>query len=323
VERSPVDRDALEAFVAVARAGTVRAAADGLGRTQPSISARIATLEAAWGVRLFYRRPRGMRTTPEGERLLPLAARALAAFEAVDRDARGAVAADDEVRVGAGDALGRVVLPTALRRLQREHPAASFRIVEGPGTRLLDALRGGRIDVALVAAPDPGSDDDARDLEVEPLVESPVVLLVPASTSSARTAVRLSTLATRRLVTLHPGSTFRAGLERAFARAGVPFRPAVEVGSLSLVRRYVAAGLGVAPVPEVAFRGREASTGVRPATLDGVPPAVYRVVRRAAAPLSPPARRLIDLLHDTASGPPSGSRRDPPDDRNRPLARRR
>ena len=126
MEPAGVDRDALEAFVAVARTGTVRAAADALGRTQPSISARLAALEAAWAVRLFYRRPRGMRPTPEAERLLPLAARALAALDEVDRDARGAVAADDEVRVGAGDALGRVLLPAALKRLLRAHPGASL-----------------------------------------------------------------------------------------------------------------------------------------------------------------------------------------------------
>ena len=56
----------------------------------------------------------------------------------------------------------------------------------------------------------------------------------------------LRSLSRQRLVALQPGSGFRRHLETAFAGAGLAFRPAVEVGNLSLVRRFVAAGLGVA-----------------------------------------------------------------------------
>ncbi|MDX1390661.1 MAG: LysR family transcriptional regulator, partial [Acidobacteriota bacterium] len=54
------DLGALEAFVAIARLGTVGRAAEVLGRTQPSISARLAALEAAWETRLFRRGARGL-----------------------------------------------------------------------------------------------------------------------------------------------------------------------------------------------------------------------------------------------------------------------
>ena len=67
----------LRAFVAVARLGAVGRAAEALGRTQPSISARVADLEGTWRTRLFHRAPRGMVLTPEGSRLLPLAERGL------------------------------------------------------------------------------------------------------------------------------------------------------------------------------------------------------------------------------------------------------
>ena len=63
----------LRAFVAVARLGAVARAAEALGRTQPSVSARLAALEAAWNTRLFRRVARGMVLTPEGTRLLPFA----------------------------------------------------------------------------------------------------------------------------------------------------------------------------------------------------------------------------------------------------------
>ena len=71
------DVPGLRAFVAVARLGSVSAAALELGRTQPSVSARLAALEESWGTRLFRRGSRGMTLTPEGAGLLAGAERAL------------------------------------------------------------------------------------------------------------------------------------------------------------------------------------------------------------------------------------------------------
>jgi DNA-binding transcriptional LysR family regulator len=105
------DVAALETFVAVARAGSVVRAADRLARTQPSISARLLALESAWGTKLFRRHARGMALTPEGARLLPLAEAALQGLAAVDRAAGLPVGGQDELSVGAGDALGREVVP--------------------------------------------------------------------------------------------------------------------------------------------------------------------------------------------------------------------
>src|SRR5512134_4038455 len=117
------DLPALRAFVAVARLGGVGRAAEALGRTQPSVSARLSNLEAAWGVRLFVRKARGMVLTPEGARLLPMAEAAIGAVEALDAAAGLPVGGSAALRVGAGDALGREVLPRALATLLRETPA--------------------------------------------------------------------------------------------------------------------------------------------------------------------------------------------------------
>src|SRR6185436_17420380 len=81
------DVPALETFVAVARAGSIVAAAERLSRTQPSISARLLALEAAWQTKLFRRHARGMALTPEGARLLPLAEAVLQGLSALDRAA--------------------------------------------------------------------------------------------------------------------------------------------------------------------------------------------------------------------------------------------
>jgi LysR family hydrogen peroxide-inducible transcriptional activator len=291
----------VETFVAVARSGSVGRAAERLARTQPSISARLLALEGAWGTKLFRRHARGMALTPEGARLLPLAEAALESLGALDRAAGLPVAGRDELRLGAGDALGREVVPRAIARLLRERPAVSIRVLEGPATRLLEALRAGEIDLALAVGAFPG---DSAGVSFEPLLSSPVVLLAPAIGRAAR-EVAIERLRDARLVTLQRGSGFRRHLEDVWSAAGIPFRPAVEVGNLSLVRRFVAAGLGVAPVPAIAFTSRGSDHGTRRSRLRGVPPVRYALARRAGVPLTPSADRLVELLRDLGTARPS------------------
>ena len=287
------DVDALETFVTVARLGSLVRAAERLHRTQPSLSARLAALERDWATRLFRRQARGMALTPEGVRLLPLAEAALASIAAVDRAAGLPVAPRGELRIGAGDALGRHLLPRALgRRLSRD-PGLQVRLVEGPAPRLLDALRAGEIDLALVARR--AAEDAGAGLSRDPLLDSEIIVLAPGR-GGAR-SMGIEALRDRRLVTLQRGSAFRRHLEDAFEAARVPFRPAVEVGNLSLVHRFVGAGLGFGLAPAVAFEGAATPPGIGRRRLRGVPPLSYVSVRRTGVPLPPAAE---DLLADLA-----------------------
>ena len=286
------DAAALETFVTVARLGSVVRAAERLGRTQPSLSARLAALEAAWRTKLFRRHARGMSLTPEGTRLLAFAESALLSLQALDRAAGLPLSDSGELRVGAGDALGRELLPRALSRLLKGGVGLSVRLLEGDAPRLIDALRAGRIDLALVAG-SAAKDLAGHGLDVSPLLESRVDLLMP---SNVRTTGGVAQLATRRIVSLQQGSGFRRHLEEAFSAEGVPFRPAVEVGNLSLVRRFVAAGLGVAPVPSIAFPPGARLKGVACRPLRGIPPVPYAAVTRLGVPPTAAASRLLELL---------------------------
>ncbi len=286
------DAAALRVFVAVARLGAVGRAAEALGRTQPSVSARLAALESGWGTRLFHRRARGMAPTPEGAKLLPLAEAALAAIDAVDRAAGGA-AEVSEIRVGSGDALGRELLPRALRGLLRREPALRVRVIEGPGARLLDLLESGALDVAFVVMGDGLRRDGIR---LDGLLSSPVDALFPPTEAPRQSRVDIVALAGRGIVTLQQGSWFRRHVESAAASRGVVLRAAVEVGNLSLVRRFVAAGLGAGLVPAIAFRRRAPGPRVERRAVDGVAPVVYGAAEREGAPQRPAVRRLIERL---------------------------
>ncbi|MBD3869495.1 MAG: LysR family transcriptional regulator [Acidobacteria bacterium] len=293
-----MNADQLRAFVAIARMGTVGRAADALGRTQPSISTRLSDLESSWATRLFHRRARGMDLTPEGERLLPMAVSALASMDELDRAAGKPLAGGSTLRVGAGDALGRGLLPAALKNLLARFPGVDVRIVEGAGSRLLETLQRGEIDVALVTG-GPREHPAAAALPFRLLLRSRVSVLIPESRKlRGKHSVGLHWLSGERLVTLQPGSSFRRFLEREYSESGFPFRPAVEVGSFSLVRRYVAAGLGVAPVPAVALDPKPGGNGIQVRRLRNVRSIAYYSVVRSAVPLPEPAAALIEGIRE-------------------------
>ena len=295
-----MDLDALRAFVSVARLGHVGRAAVRLGRTQPSVSARLARLEAAWNTRLFRRHARGMTLTPEGARLLPLAEAVLRGADALEEAAGVPVRGPRELRVGAGDALGRALLPRTIARLLGSDPGLEVRLVEGPAPRLIRALQEADIDVALVVA----SGSVPAGLESAPLLESPVDLLLPPGTAPGPRALPLAFLRQKRVVLLQPGSAFRRHVEDVFAREGIQAHAAVEVGNFSLVRRFVAAGLGVAPVPAVAFAGEAGrAPRVEVRRLRAFPPAAYARLVRAGAPLATPVRHFLELLQREARRP--------------------
>ena len=112
---------------------------------------------------------------------------------------------------------------------------------------------------------------------------------MPASRNFWSMALCSSVVACRR-------SGFRQHLEAAFQSGGLAFEPAVEVGNLSLVRRFVEAGLGVAPVPAVAFGRGDAHRGVERRRLAGIAPVTYDRAVRSGAPLPPATARLLALL---------------------------
>jgi DNA-binding transcriptional LysR family regulator len=236
-----------------------------------------------------------MVLTPEGARLLPRAETILQDLERLESEAGLPTGSPAELRLGAGDALGRRLLPRALAKLLEAMPGIDVRLREGTGSGLLDALRDGEIDLALIVAA--RGQVSPPGIDLEPLFSSPVKLMVPPGfPDEGRDSFPLERLDEHSIVTLQPGSSFRTHFERAFAAYGHRFRPHVEVGNLSLVRRFVITGLGVAPVPAVAFSPRARPSRYAMLDLDGIEDVDYAYAVRSGAPLPAPVETLLEAL---------------------------
>jgi DNA-binding transcriptional LysR family regulator len=157
---------------------------------------------------------------------------------------------------------------------------------------LLNALGGGDIDVALVTAV-PGPAPAPGGFERVELFRSAVSLLAPRGWTIPEDPHDL--LRCGPWISLHPDSAFRQHVQGAGPlREGVP-GPAIEVGNLSLVLRFVEAGLGVALVPDVAFAPEELGA-VQRVALPRIGTLRYESWRRAGGRIPAVARQFLELL---------------------------
>ncbi|MFV3115366.1 hydrogen peroxide-inducible genes activator [Gordonia amicalis] len=254
----------LRAFVALAQRRHFGAAATDLGVSQPSLSQALSALEAGLGVTLVERTTRRVLLTPDGEELLP---RAIAAVDAVDEFTAAAAGAGrplhGTIRLGVIPTVAPYVLPAVLRGLGERLPDLRPRVVEEQTARLVEQLRGGTLDVALLALP----------LDIPGIVEVPLytedfVLALPAGHALAgKRRVDPSALADLPLLLLDEGHCLRDQALEVCALAGVrPDLGQTRAASLTTAVHCVVGGLGVTLIPQTAVASETASGDLAIAT---------------------------------------------------------
>jgi len=146
-----LDVTRLRVLVAVARYGSVTAAAKALNYAQPSVSHHLARLEAETGVKLIQRAGRGIRLTDAGRLLAERAAEVIGRLDAAENE----LVAYTGLRAGRlrlaafPSALGTIV-PAAAALLREHEPSVDLRLTEAEPPEALRMLRAGYVDVALV-----------------------------------------------------------------------------------------------------------------------------------------------------------------------------
>lgn len=246
----------LEVFRAVARHGSISGAARELSYTQSAVSRQVAALEVETGVRLFDRLPRGIALTEEGRCLLPHAEAMLDRLAAARRDLAALRDLDaGRLRVGAFPTAVAALVPRALAAFRDAHPRVAVSLLEGMTPGLLDRLRGGDADVAVVSAP-PDRPLDSTRFRLHHLLDERLLVAVPRTHRLARRrTVRLAELADEYFIA---GEAPEDTLLRVSLRPD--FHPRVEIVAAEWTGKLgcVAAGLGVALIPALALRAAPA-----------------------------------------------------------------
>lgn len=245
-------------FLGVVDAGTFAGAAARLGFVQSTISAGITALERDLGVQLFDRTSRTASLTTAGRALVP-EARALTARAALARrvvqDADRTLSG--QLTVGVINSIRPIPLPRALARLNAAHPGVGIRVLSDAigSAGLVERLRRSELD-AIIASGDL-TDEQARDLLVTPLCTGALVCAVGVGDALHPQALRLAEIADHRWIESPLGQANRSITDAAFGRAGLARQVVAAVADPADVPEYVAAGLGIAIVPDFLVAARD------------------------------------------------------------------
>jgi DNA-binding transcriptional LysR family regulator len=335
-----LDATRLRVLVAVARHGSVTAAAQALNYAQPSVSHHMARLEAETGAKLIERAGRGIRLTEAGRLLAERAEEILGRLDAAEAELAAYIGLrHDRVRLAAfGSALGTLAAAATVS-LRAEHPDTDIHLTQAEPADALRMLRAGEVDVALIfrypaeqaaadsqtgrAGPDartaqaePGDPRGEDDLRFQVVLDEPVYLITPARQArqearSSQAGPSLASDLTR--IAGYAGQHWIAGCERCkefmtFLCHSAGFAPdiAVSTDDYVAVQALVATGLGVALLPGLALRAVR-HPGIEAVELSGVRRHVLAVTY--GAPPDPLASsRLIAALTRAAAGLTSDSR---------------
>jgi len=237
----------LRAFVAIAESGTFTAGALRVHVTQAAISMQIRQLETEIGAKVFVRAPRHVILTEAGEQLLRRARHILREHDAaLDEIAELAGAERGRLRIGsASDMVLTEQLPSILKELRKQHPAADIAVTSGTSEVLVDQILAGEVDIAFVSLP-----VDVRGIKTERLSEDQLVAIAsPRHKLAKQRTISAYTLAGERLILGERGGNTRRLIDQFFAQAGVSLRVAMELSRQQAIKRMVEEDMGVGIVP--------------------------------------------------------------------------
>ncbi|MFE0703085.1 LysR family transcriptional regulator [Streptomyces sp. NPDC058872] len=287
----------LKYFLAVAKEANFTRAAERMHISQPGISAQIRQLEKDLGATLIDRSGRSAALTAVGEVTLDHARSVLAAVESL----RHAV---DEVnglvrgRLVVGMVTACTVTPLfdALAGFHLAHPGVEISLVEDDSSRLVEQVRAGSLDLALIGA----AGQPPEDLDGWQVISERIVAAVPPGHPLAeRDRITLAELSTYPIICLPRGTGIRAVLDQACAALGLDPTVALQASAPGTVLTLAERGLGVAVLSESMVASYE---GLRTVALgDADIPAVLALI--SAPTKSPALRELLVRCRQAFTGP--------------------
>jgi DNA-binding transcriptional LysR family regulator len=284
----------------VAYRGSFSAAAEALSYTQSAVSQQIATLEAETGMALLERHPRGVSLTAAGQTLLGHAEGILARLEA----AEGALAEiaglrGGRLRMASFPTAGGTLMPLAIATFRASHPDVELTLAEGEPEEIVPRLRAGELDLALLFefAGESLLEEDMTRVE---LLDDPMYLALPREHPLARRGkLRLEDLQDAAWVQTSSSSPCARHVVRSCHAAGFEPNVSFESDDYQTVQGLVAAGVGVALIPELALSVVREDIAIR--ALSPAPP-VRRVIAaaQAGARLVPATPTMLSVLEQAA-----------------------
>ena len=275
----------LKYIVAVARERHFGKAADSCYVSQPTLSVAVKKLEDELEIKLFERSASEVTVTPLGEEIVRQAQSVLEQAANIKEIAkRGKDPLAGPLRLGVIYTIGPYLLPDLVRQVIARTPQMPLVLQENFTVKLLEMLRTGEIDCAIMAEPFPDTG-----LAIAPLYDEPFLAAVPATHAFAtRKTITAQELKSETMLLLGTGHCFRDHVLEVcpefarFSSDAEGIRKSFEGSSLETIKHMVAAGMGVTLVPRLSVpkdaleprgkRRRDDHAFVKYIPFDGNPP---------------------------------------------------
>src|SRR5919204_4388105 len=285
----------------VAARGSFSEAADALSYTQSAVSQAIAALEAELGVRVIERDRRALRPTPAGAALIARADAILAQLAAAEEEVAAiAGARGGRLRMASFPTAGATLMPVAIATFRASHPDVELSLAEGEPEEIVPRLRAGEFDLVLLFEFQGVSERLGAGMRRFDLLEDPMRLALPSGHRLAgKEGIGLEELSGESWVQTSAASPCARHVVRSCHAAG--FEPSVtfESDDYQTVQGLVAAGVGVALIPELALSAVREDIVTRALH----PRAPVRTVTAATGRgkgVAPAAERMLEILSDTS-----------------------
>jgi LysR family hydrogen peroxide-inducible transcriptional activator len=244
----------LKYIVAVARERHFGRAAEACFVSQPTLSVAIKKLEEELDVKIFERGASEVSVTPLGEQIVRQAQQVIEQAQAIREIAKlGKDPVSGPLRLGVIYTIGPYLLPDLVKNAIATVPQMPLMLQENFTAKLLDMLRTGELDAAIMAEPFPDTG-----LAIAPLYDEPFLAAVPAGHPFAqRSSVTAEELKNETMLLLGTGHCFRDHVLEVcpeyarFASNAEGIRKSFEGSSLETIKYMVASGMGVTVVPQL------------------------------------------------------------------------
>jgi DNA-binding transcriptional LysR family regulator len=256
MEVTGMDIRQLEYFVQAARLNSFSRAAESLYITQPTISKMIRNLEIELGADLFYREGKSIRLTDAGELLLVKAQNIVESFTSLSSELDSLRnLKQGHIRIGLPPMVGASFFPAVIGEFHRRYPEVTIRLHEDGAKKVEDDVESGLLDIGAIVLP-----VNRAKFHCFTFVEEKLQLLVPAGHRlDGAQNVPLKELAEEEFVLFREDFALHDRIISECVKAGFQPKVVYESSQWDLISRMVAAGMGIALLPETICRDMDRS----------------------------------------------------------------
>lgn len=286
----------LRYFYEVARSGNMRRAATRIGISQPALSKQVQALEDTIGLQLFYRTPKGLQPTADGEVAFSYCERIFGHLRdleaALDLRRKGSAG---RLTIGAVHSISTHLLPGYLKAYRQDFSKVRIKVVTVRSRAVLKALSEHRIDVGLIA-----EQPSSPEFSWRPFMKTPLVVVASPNhpLATATGPITVDRLHREDMVAFDQPAPTRRVTDRHLAKLGVEPRIIAECPSIDTMMGMVEEDIGFAILPQHCVDGdvKQGKLVVLPVVDWKLERTLY-LVHLAGPPLSPTVRHFADLFH--------------------------